>query len=110
MSHYYWELEFNVDDDRAQFPDDLITGPEPGPREPERHTLNEWREIRISDGECPMPGCSGDLDEDFYCSRCSNVSLPAKAAEAERVTIPLPPHELPFDEYSPCDVTTEEAA
>jgi hypothetical protein len=106
----YYDLEFNLDDDRAQFPDDVIQAPLPPSREPDRHTLNEWRELRIADGICPMPGCAGSLDEDFYCSRCSNVSLPAPTrVEVERVTIPLPPHELPFDEYSPAVVDDEAA-
>jgi hypothetical protein len=78
---------------------------------PESHTLDEWREIRIGEGQCPMPGCAGNLDDDFYCGMCGCTSLPASLhSEVERVTIPLPPHELPFDEYSPCAVTEDEAA
>lgn len=79
-------------------------------RQPESHTLSEWRELRIADGQCPMPGCAGLLDEDFFCSACGCTSLPAPVdAEVERVTIPLPPHELPFDEYAPA-VLDDEAA
>lgn len=110
MSDYY-NLEFNLDDDRAAFPDDVIAAPEPSPADRERHTLNEWRELRIAAGECPMPGCAGAIDESFYCSMCGCTSLPATLErEVERVTIPLPPHELPFDEYGPCDVSQGEAA
>ena len=45
-----------------------------------RFTPEQWREVKIGDGMCPMPGCSGNLDEDFFCAGCGNVSLPKAAA------------------------------
>src|ERR1051326_2874504 len=48
----------------------------------ERHTPEVWREVKISEGLCPFPGCSGSLDDSFYCSQCGNVSLPKPKAAA----------------------------
>ena len=44
--------------------------------EEEAHTPAVWRELKIADGFCPMIGCGGVLDVDFFCSLCGNVSLP----------------------------------
>lgn len=42
-----------------------------------RHgTWAELRQMKITDGECPLPGCAGRLDEDFYCFGCGFVSTP----------------------------------
>lgn len=41
-----------------------------------RGTYVELRQMKIEAGECPMPGCAGLLDEDFYCFGCGFVSTP----------------------------------
>ena len=56
----------------------VIAAPEWQPAPAVRTTFAERREARISDGLCPLPGCGGSLDEDFFCSMCGQVSLPGR--------------------------------
>lgn len=87
---------------------EVLDGPiDPAPPRVETHTLAEWRELKIADGLCPLPGCAGNLDEDFFCSLCGNTSLPHQT-----VVDGPEPAELPFfplvlhvpDEYAPAEV------
>jgi len=66
----YHDLEFNLDDDRAAFPDDVITAPEPAPVMRERRgTYEERRRWFIAENCCPRPGCHHTLD-DGACPQC----------------------------------------
>jgi hypothetical protein len=103
----YWELEFNLDADRAAFPDDVILGPEPAQPEPPRRTFQERHDAFIADGLCPA--CKLDLDESGFCSICG-FDL---AQDSAPMTIELrddyvPQLPLPIDEFAPAAV--DEAA
>lgn len=41
-----------------------------------RGTYDELRELKVLDHYCPMPGCSGGLDAEWFCSMCGHVSFP----------------------------------
>lgn len=127
MPSYTWH---NFPDDEYVTFEHLLQGPEYEPekdpnnqslpmpsrerkQEPVRKTFDEWREVRIQARECPMPGCSGHLDDDFFCSFCANVSLPASMKDAAVVSggEPVPAAaELPLagcygvDEFAPADM------
>lgn len=81
-------------------------------------TRMEWREQFIADRLCPIGGCGGRLDDDFHCSMCGLVSLPAVGPAGEEDTEPgslsplglgFPRPAEPLDEYSPCQVDEDEA-
>lgn len=103
-----WDYEFSLlrlEDDARAFPDDVIHGPQYESPEPERRTLQERRELRIAEGECPMPGCGGSLDEDFFCSQCGNTSLPGQQPETPGPPdLPTFPLALTLDEYAEAQV------
>jgi len=61
----------------------LGTGFHPEPPAERTYSLDERRELKIASGECPMPGCAGQLDADFYCIACGNVSLPRPVPDSE---------------------------
>lgn len=91
--------------------------PEPSP---ESHTPAVWRELKIADGLCPLPGCGGTLDADFFCATCGQVSLPKPAEDVvedvdeylPRLPLALegwpaagfPEPPTPVDEYAEADV------
>lgn len=86
--------------------------PDPPVWQPPKHepamTMQEWREVRIQDGVCPLPGCSGSLDQDFFCAQCGQVSLPHQPVELQpdETAEALPPEYVQgtVDEYAPADV------
>lgn len=62
--------------------DDLAGEPLPAPgwrAEEARSTFAARKDAMIRERLCPLPGCSGRLDQDFFCSGCGNVSLPRAA-------------------------------
>lgn len=85
---------------------EVLPGPEYDvqPR-PVTRTLQEWREVKIADGLCPLPGCGGSLDADCFCSLCGTVSLPGVAPSDPDVReLPVYPIALTLDEYAEAQV------
>lgn len=86
-------------------PAEILSAPQPAPVVQQRRAFYEERRIlRLEAGMCPC-GCPYELN-DGSCDSCG-WSLEAEQAEVrlrDRVEIPLPPHELPFDEYGPAEV------
>ena len=87
---------------------EVLSGPEYDrqPR-PTTRTFQERREAKIADGDCPLPGCGGRLDEAWYCSQCGQVSLPGQTPETP-APLELPRYPLaltiPVDEFAPAEV------
>ena len=104
----YWELEFNLDADRAAFPDDVIHAPEPAPVVHEkRGTFQERHDAFIADGLCPA--CKIEYDEAGFCSICGfdlAQDKPLVTVELRDDYVPQLP--LPLDEFAPAAV--DEAA
>jgi hypothetical protein len=72
-------------------------------------TPAEWREVKIANGECPMAGCGGNLDEACFCPQCGNVSLPGRivldaTVSREDYVETLPGALWPVEEYAPAEV------
>jgi len=66
------------------FGDSLWEQTEPAVWKPD-HPRTARRDVhklaKVLDGECPMPGCRGIL-EDFFCPVCGVTSPPSKYQEA----------------------------
>ncbi len=77
------------------------------PKPVDSRTPAEWRELRIADGMCGFSNCAGQLDKDFYCATCGQVSLPRPVEtvlEDQPEYLPTIPGALwPVDEYAPAD-------
>lgn len=99
-----------ADMERERNPFDPVPEPWQPPVHEETHTMQEWREVRIQDGTCPLPGCSGTLDEDFFCARCGNVSLPHQSIELQPddAAEMFPQEFLPVDEFAPAALSQDE--
>jgi hypothetical protein len=80
-----WHDEYgpaDVADDRPEFKKRMVDMPVRG--EGRRGTYEELREMKIAAHECPLPGCAGTLDEDWFCSHCGFVSTPGGSKSEQR--------------------------
>lgn len=105
----YWELEFNLDADRAAFPDDVIHARQPEPIvHTARATFQQRHDAFVAAGLCPA--CKVDLDDSGFCSICGfdvAQDKPLETVEMRDDYVPQLP--LPLDEFAPAAVTDEAA-
>lgn len=97
--------------------EEVIEGPSWMPDREQRATFHERREAKLRDGLCPMPGCGGFIDEDWYCSQCGCVSMPGSLATmVEDPPLPadlrrqMPQQQMFLDEYAAAMVDEDAAA
>jgi len=119
----YWELEFNLDADRAAFPDDVVGVPHlPAQPVSERDGLWDANACptcwgALVDGQCfkcdhGCPKCRHPLSREFECVMCGTVAFRcagagcACGAVTEPVSVPDAP--FPTDEFAPAAI--DEAA
>lgn len=107
-----WEYEFSLlalDDDRAAFPDDVITAPTPEPVvHKKRTTFQERHDAFIADGLCPA--CKIQFDDTGFCSICGfDLAQDAAPMTIELRDDYIPQLPLPIDEYGPAALDEEAA-